>query len=78
MAHHRWSVAKTAMNRAKHLFGGRVTLRDDNAQVGEAMAMIPALNKMMRPDMPEMKRLLEDVTERGGVLSEPHVLNKPP
>jgi hypothetical protein len=36
-------VAETAMYRVKQLFGGHLTLRDYDAQVGEAMAMIRAL-----------------------------------
>ncbi len=36
------------MYRVKQLFGGHLTLRDYDAQVGEAIAMIRALNKMTR------------------------------
>jgi len=32
-------------------------LRDDDGQIGEAMVMIRALNKMMRAGMPESVRI---------------------
>ncbi|WP_422527162.1 transposase, partial [Serratia fonticola] len=51
------AVAETAMYRVKQLFGGHLTLRDYDAQVGEAMAMIRALNKMTRAGMPESVRI---------------------
>lgn len=56
-AYNRRSVAETAMYRVKQLFGGHLTLRDHDAQVGEAMAMIRALNKMTRAGMPESVRI---------------------
>ena len=55
--YNRRSVADTAMYRVKQLFGGHLTLRDYDAQVGEAMAMISALNKMTRAGMPESVRI---------------------
>ncbi len=57
-AYNRRSVAETAMYRVKQLFGGHLTLRDYDAQVGEAMAMIRALNKMTRGGMPESVRIV--------------------
>ncbi|GLX58855.1 hypothetical protein Pcaca02_41640 [Pectobacterium carotovorum subsp. carotovorum] len=54
----RRSVAETAMYRVKQLFGGHLTLRDYNAQVGEAMAMSRALNKMTRAGMPKSVRII--------------------
>lgn len=57
MAYNRRSVAETAMYRVKQLFGGHLTLRDYDAQVGEAMAMIRALNKITRAGMPESVRI---------------------
>lgn len=51
------SVAETAMYWIKQLFGGHLTLRDYDAQVGEAMTMIRALNKMTRAGMPESLRI---------------------
>ena len=56
-AYNRRSVAETAMYRVKQLFGGHLTLRDYDAQVGETMAMIRALNKMTRAGMPESVRI---------------------
>src|SRR5471032_2744913 len=56
-AYNRRSVAETAMYRVKQLFGGHLTLRDYDAQVGEAMAMIRALNKMTHAGMPESVRI---------------------
>lgn len=41
----------------KQLFGGHLTLRDYDAQVGEAMAMIRALNKMTCAGMSESVRI---------------------
>lgn len=52
--YNRRSVAETAMYRVKQL---HLTLRDYDAQVGEAMAMIRALNKMTRAGMPESVRI---------------------
>ncbi|ELJ1805436.1 IS5/IS1182 family transposase, partial [Vibrio parahaemolyticus] len=43
----------TAMFRVKQLLGGRLSLRNYNAQVGETYAMIKALNKLTGLGMPE-------------------------
>lgn len=56
-AYNRGSVAETAMYRVKQLFGGHLTFRDYDAQVGEAMAMIRALKKMTCAGMPEGVRI---------------------
>lgn len=45
------------MYRVKQLFDGHLTLRDYDAQVGEVVAMIRALNKMTRAGMPESVRI---------------------
>jgi hypothetical protein len=45
------------MYRIKQLFGGHLTHWDYDAQVGEAMAMIRALNKMTRTGMPQSVRV---------------------
>lgn len=45
------------MYRVKQLFGGSLTLRDYDAQVGEAMAMVRALNKMTKGGTPESVRI---------------------
>lgn len=47
VGHHRRSVAETVMFRIKTLLGGHLSLRNYDAQVGEAMAMLKALNRMM-------------------------------
>jgi hypothetical protein len=57
-AYNRRSVAETAMYRVKQLFGGHLTLRDYDAQVGKTMAIIRALNKMTRGGMPESVRIV--------------------
>ncbi|POD90721.1 IS5 family transposase [Pectobacterium odoriferum] len=57
-AYNRRSVAETAMYRVKKLFGGHLTLRDYDAQVGEAMVTIRALNKMTRAGMPKSVRII--------------------
>ncbi|KAB3085607.1 IS5 family transposase [Escherichia coli] len=49
----RRSIAETAMYRVKQLFGGSLTLRDNDARVAEALAMVRALNKMTKAGMPE-------------------------
>ncbi|CRL46887.1 Transposase DDE domain protein (plasmid) [Sodalis glossinidius str. 'morsitans'] len=46
VGYHRRSVAETAIFRFKTLLGAHLSLRDYDAQVGEAMAMVKALNKM--------------------------------
>ncbi|PHX03493.1 hypothetical protein VSPL_50750 [Vibrio splendidus] len=43
------------MFRVKTLFGGRLSLRNYNAQVGETYAMIKALNKLTGLGMPEIQ-----------------------
>ncbi|HAJ7145568.1 TPA: IS4/IS5 family transposase, partial [Escherichia coli] len=51
--YNRRSIAETAMYRVKQLFGGSLTLRDYDARVAEALAMVRALNKMTKAGMPE-------------------------
>jgi len=58
MDYNRRSIAETAMYRVKQLFGGSLTLRDYDAQVAEAMAMVRALNKMTKAGMPESVRII--------------------
>lgn len=55
--YHRRSVAETAMSRIKSVFGGHLKLRNYDAQVGEAMAMIKALNRMTLLGMPDSIRI---------------------
>ncbi|CAK2758288.1 hypothetical protein VCRA2126O85_230035 [Vibrio crassostreae] len=51
------SLSETAMFRIKHSLGGRLSLRNYNAQVGETYAMIKALNKLTGLGMPETCRV---------------------
>ncbi len=51
------SLSETAMYRVKQLFGGRLSLRNYNAQVGETYAMIKALNKLTGLGMPKTCRI---------------------
>ncbi|MCD1125614.1 IS5 family transposase [Jinshanibacter sp. LJY008] len=55
--YNRRSIAETAMSRVKQLFGGSLMLRDYDAQVAEALAMVRALNKMTKAGMPESVRI---------------------
>ncbi|EJM5006885.1 IS5 family transposase [Salmonella enterica] len=57
VGYHRRSVAETAMFRIKTLPGGHLSLRDYDAQVGEAMAMVKALNRMTLLGMPDSIRI---------------------
>ena len=45
------------MYRVKPRFGGSLTLRDYDAQVAEALAMVRALNKITKAGMPESVRI---------------------
>ena len=45
------------MYRVKQLFGGKLTLRDYDGQVAEALVMVRALNKMTKAGMPESVRI---------------------
>ncbi|MCG6316091.1 IS5 family transposase, partial [Vibrio vulnificus] len=51
--YHQRSLSETAMYRVKQLLGGRLSLRNYNAQVGETYVMIKALNKLTGLGMPE-------------------------
>ncbi len=52
VGYHRRSEAETAMFRIKTLPGGHLSLRDYDAQAGEALAMVKALNRMTLLGMP--------------------------
>ena len=58
VGYHRRIVAETAMFRIKILLGGHLSLRDYDAQVGEAMAMVKALNQMTLLGMPHSVRIV--------------------
>ncbi|MDF4405414.1 IS5 family transposase [Vibrio parahaemolyticus] len=55
--YHKRSLSETAMYRVKQLLGGKLSLRDYNAQVGESYAMIKALNKLTGLGMPKTCRI---------------------
>ncbi|MFG0607515.1 IS5 family transposase [Vibrio mimicus] len=55
--YHKRSLSETAMYRVKQLLGGKLSLRDYNAQVGETYAMIKALSKLTGLGMPKTCRI---------------------
>lgn len=57
VGYHRRSVAETAIFRFKTLLGDHLSLRDYDAQVGEAMAMVKALNRITLLGMPNSIRI---------------------
>ncbi len=64
------------MYRLKELFGGHLTLRHYDAQIGEMTAMIHALNKMTRADMPERVRIAGGRTNRKALLFKSDLFTK--
>ncbi|MEA5239112.1 IS5 family transposase, partial [Vibrio parahaemolyticus] len=56
--YHKRSLSETAMHRVKQLLGGKLSLRNYNAQVGETYAMIKALNKLTGLGMPETQYIV--------------------
>jgi len=55
--YHRRSISETAMYRFKTLMGANLSLRDYDAQVGEAYAAVRALNKLTGLGMPKTYRV---------------------
>ncbi|WP_028025108.1 IS5 family transposase [Enterovibrio calviensis] len=53
--YHKRSLSETAMYRYKQLLSPKLTLRDYNAQVGEALANVKAMNKIIRLGIPARK-----------------------
>ena len=53
------------MYRVKQLLGGRLSLRNDNAQVGETYAMIKALNELTGLSMTATCRIGLKIYEMG-------------
>ena len=51
--YHKRSLSETAMYRVKQLLGGKLSLRNYNAQVGETYAIVKALNKLTGLGIPE-------------------------
>ncbi|KKD61169.1 transposase [Grimontia sp. AD028] len=54
---HQRSLSETAMYRFKQLVSPKLALRDYNAQVGEALANVKAMNKVIRLGMPKSYRV---------------------
>ncbi|MGF1743162.1 IS5/IS1182 family transposase, partial [Vibrio profundum] len=50
--YHDRSLSETAMSRYKGLTSGQLSLRHYNAQVGEALANVKAMNKVIGLGMP--------------------------
>ncbi len=50
--YHQRSLFETAMYRYKQLISAKLSLCDYNGQVGEALAGVKALNKVIRLGMP--------------------------
>ncbi|MGF3088874.1 IS5-like element ISVa1 family transposase, partial [Vibrio anguillarum] len=50
--YHYRSISETAMSRYKGLTSGKLSLRCYNAQVGEIMANVKAINKVIGLGMP--------------------------
>lgn len=55
--YHKRSLSETAMYRYKQLLNAKLALRDYNAQVGEALANVKAMNKVIRLGMPVSQRV---------------------
>lgn len=66
--YNRRSIAETALYGAKQLFGGSLTLRDYNGQIAEGLAMVRALNKMTKADMPESVSIRLKIRLATGIL----------
>ncbi|ODQ00985.1 hypothetical protein BGK46_04905 [Salinivibrio sp. SS2] len=55
--YHQRSLSETGMSRYKTLISPQLTLRDYDAQVGEALANVKAINKVIRLGMPVSYRV---------------------
>ena len=55
--YHKRSLSETAMYRYKQLVSGKLSLRDYNGQVGEALSGVWALNKICALGMPERQKI---------------------
>ncbi|WP_341501461.1 IS5 family transposase [Gallaecimonas sp. GXIMD4217] len=55
--YHRRSLAETAMSRYKQLIGPKLSLRDYNGQVAEALAGVKVMNKVIGLGMPERQQV---------------------
>ncbi|MCX9134883.1 IS5/IS1182 family transposase, partial [Aeromonas veronii] len=50
--YHQRSIAETAMYRFKQLIGPKLSLRNYNVQVGESLAGVKVMKKLIGPGMP--------------------------
>ncbi|BCV27449.1 hypothetical protein TUM3811_13090 [Shewanella algae] len=55
--YHQRSLSETDMYRYKQLISAKLSLRDYNGQVGEALAGVKALNKVIRLGMPVRQKI---------------------
>jgi transposase, IS4 family len=55
--YHQSSLSETGMSRYKTLLSPKLTLRNYNAQVGEALANVEVMNKVIRLGMPVSYRV---------------------
>ncbi len=55
--YHKLSLTETAMFRYKQLLSPKLTLRNYNDQVGEALANVKAMNKVIRSGIPVHHRI---------------------
>ncbi|OOE46824.1 IS5 family transposase, partial [Salinivibrio kushneri] len=54
---HQRSLSETGMSRYKTLLSPKLTLRNYNAQVGEALVNVKVMNKVIRLGMPVSYRV---------------------
>ncbi|MFP9228711.1 hypothetical protein [Pectobacterium cacticida] len=57
VGYHRRAIVETAMFRLKTWLGSYLSLPDYEAQLGEAMAMVKALNRMTLLGIPDSVRI---------------------
>ncbi|PCS24142.1 Mobile element protein [Candidatus Enterovibrio escicola] len=55
--YHKRSLAETAMFHYKQLLSSKLTLRDYNVQVSEALVNMTAINKVRRLDIPVRQQI---------------------
>jgi len=67
--YHQRSKAETAMYRFKQLIGPKLSLRDYNAQVGETLAGVKVMNKMIGLGMPVRQPVNNQCNPAGDRLS---------
>tara|TARA_Y100000588_G_scaffold188919_1_gene202870 strand:+ start:2545 stop:2892 length:348 start_codon:yes stop_codon:yes gene_type:complete len=60
--YHNRSLSETAMYRVKQLLGGKLSLRNYNAQVGETYTLIKGMNKLTGVGMPETQYIAKELS----------------